>query len=81
MSESGRRHGSNGSRDEVPKDPKLADAAWSSISYILAGMAVYGGLGWLIDRWTGHSTLFLPIGVIVGVALSLVLVYVRHGRS
>ncbi|MGR7001287.1 AtpZ/AtpI family protein [Yinghuangia aomiensis] len=39
------------------------------------------GLGWLIDRWTGHSTLFLPIGVIVGVALSLVLVYVRHGRS
>ncbi|MDI2128162.1 AtpZ/AtpI family protein [Yinghuangia seranimata] len=81
MSESGRRNSPDGSRKEIPKDSSLADATWSSISYILGGMAVYGGLGWLVDRWTGHSTLFLPIGLIVGVALSLVLVYVRHGRS
>lgn len=81
MSESGRRNGSESSPDGGPKDRGLADAAWSSISYILGGMAVYGGLGWLLDRWTGHSTLFLPIGVIVGVALALVLVYFRHGRS
>lgn len=81
MSESGRSNGPEGSRDRGPKDGGLTDAAWSSISYILGGMAFYGGLGWLIDRWTGHSTLFLPIGVIVGVALALVLVYFRHGRS
>jgi len=44
-------------------------------------MLIYGGIGWLIDRWTGHSALFLPIGLVVGIALSLVLVFVRHGRS
>ncbi|MCF2531348.1 AtpZ/AtpI family protein [Yinghuangia soli] len=81
MSESGRRSGPESSREGDPKDRSLADATWSSISYILGGMAVYGGLGWLIDDWTGHSALFLPIGVIVGVALALVLVYFRHGRS
>lgn len=81
MSESGRRSGPKSSRNGEQQGNNLADATWSSISYILGGMAVYGGLGWLIDRWTGHSALFLPIGVIVGVALALVLVYVRHGRS
>lgn len=81
MSESERRSGPESSRNGESQGNPLADATWSSISYILGGMAVYGGLGWLIDRWTGHSALFLPIGVIVGVALALVLVYVRHGRS
>ncbi|MET7303114.1 MULTISPECIES: AtpZ/AtpI family protein [Embleya] len=56
-------------------------AAWSSVGYLLSGMLFYGGIGWLIDRWTGHSALFLPIGLVVGIALSLVLVFVRHGRS
>lgn len=81
MSKSGRRSGPESSRNGDSQGNNLADATWASISYILGGMAVYGGLGWLIDRWTGHSALFLPIGVIVGVALALVLVYVRHGRS
>ncbi|GCD95164.1 MULTISPECIES: AtpZ/AtpI family protein [Embleya] len=56
-------------------------AAWSSVGYLLSGMLIYGGIGWLIDRWTGHSALFLPIGLVVGIALALVLVFVRHGRS
>jgi len=59
----------------------LDGAAWSSVGYLLSGMLFYGGIGWLIDRWTGHSALFLPIGLIVGIALALVLVFVRHGRT
>ena len=73
MSESG--------RDPDRKDRGMADAAWSSFSYLIGGMAVYGALGWALDRWTGHSALFLPIGLLVGITLALVLVYVRHGRS
>ncbi len=57
----------------------FANAAWSIPSYILSGMAVYGGLGWLLDRWLGTSALF-PIGVLVGLALALYLVYHRYGR-
>ena len=28
-------------------------AVWSIPSYIISGMAVYGGVGWLLDRWLG----------------------------
>lgn len=57
----------------------FANAAWSIPSYMLSGMAVYGGLGWLLDRWLNTSALF-PIGIILGLAFALYLVYHRYGR-
>ncbi|WP_157249908.1 AtpZ/AtpI family protein [Nonomuraea typhae] len=57
----------------------FANAAWSIPSYLLAGMAIYGGAGWLLDRWLGLSALF-PIGVVVGVVLAGYLVYRKYGR-
>ncbi|MFB9627811.1 AtpZ/AtpI family protein [Nonomuraea helvata] len=57
----------------------FADAMWSVPSYLLAGMAFYGGLGWLLDRWLSLSALF-PIGVVLGVVLSGYLVYRKFGR-
>ncbi|MBB5079942.1 AtpZ/AtpI family protein [Nonomuraea endophytica] len=57
----------------------FANAAWSIPSYLLSGMAIYGGAGWLLDRWLGTSALF-PIGVVVGVALAVYLVYRKYGR-
>jgi hypothetical protein len=47
---------------------------------MIGGMAFYGGLGWLIDRWTRHS-LFMPIGMLVGIAVSITLIIYRYGRS
>jgi F0F1-type ATP synthase assembly protein I len=57
----------------------FADAAWSIPSYLMSGMMVYGGIGWLLDRWLGLSALF-PIGILLGLGLALYLVYVRYGR-
>lgn len=57
----------------------FTNAAWSIPSYLLSGMAVYGGAGWLLDRWLGTSAL-LPIGILVGLGLALYLVYHRYGR-
>ncbi|MFI6298700.1 AtpZ/AtpI family protein [Nonomuraea sp. NPDC050790] len=57
----------------------FANAAWSIPSYLLSGMAIYGGAGWLLDRWLGTSALF-PIGIVVGVALAVYLVYRKYGR-
>ena len=54
-----------------------AEVAWSVTSYLLAGMLVWGGVGWLLDRWRGTGPVFLPIGVLVGVAAALYLVHVR----
>jgi ATP synthase protein I len=41
--------------------------------YLLAGMVLYGGLGWLIDRWADTSNVFAPIGVVFGLAAGLFL--------
>jgi len=39
---------------------------------------VWGGIGWLLDRWWG-TTFLTPVGVIVGMALGVFAVVARHG--
>ena len=43
-------------------------------------MVLYGGIGWLVGRWTGEPVLF-PVGMIVGLALSVALIIFRVTRS
>ncbi len=54
---------------------------WAIISYLIAGMLVYGGLGWLISRWTGMSAVLLPAGLVTGLVIALAMVVLRYGRS
>jgi ATP synthase protein I len=63
------------------KDRETIGDAWSVMSYLIAGIAFWGGVGWLADRWTGRSPLFMTIGVIVGAAAAIYLVYKRYDRS
>jgi hypothetical protein len=58
-----------------PKD------GWTAVSYLLGGMIFYGGIGWLLGHWVFHSALFLPLGMVVGLALSVVLIISRFARS
>jgi len=55
-----------------------ADNAWRALAYLLSGPLLYGGLGWLLDRWLGTSFL-LPVGIIGGMVLSLYLIWFRYG--
>ena len=48
------------------------------LSYLIAGMIAYGGLGWLIGRAV-HIGMLFPIGALFGVALSLGWVVYRYG--
>jgi F0F1-type ATP synthase assembly protein I len=41
-------------------------------------MAVWGGVGWLLDRWL-DVLLFAPIGIILGVAVATYVVVVKYG--
>jgi F0F1-type ATP synthase assembly protein I len=50
------------------------------MSTLIAGFAVWGGVGWLLDQWWG-TRLMTPIGLIVGMALGVYAVVVRHGRA
>ena len=71
MSEDGQR----GPRDANPGD------AWTIIAYLLSGLLVWGGIGYLLDKWLGTDQVFLLIGLLVGMATSIYIVYVRYGRS
>jgi ATP synthase protein I len=68
-----------------PKDkkyssgPPKASAGWAVTSYLIGGMIFYGGVGWLIGRWTGIAALF-PVGMLVGLGLAIALVILRYAR-
>ncbi|MGY4720402.1 hypothetical protein [Naumannella cuiyingiana] len=50
------------------------------LSYLIAGPLCYGGLGWLGDRFF-QTGFLVPVGVLVGTALSIVLIIRRYARS
>lgn len=64
-----------------PPDPGSESAGWAIFSYMLSGMIFYGGLGWVLGRWVIHAAWPFPAGMVVGLALAIVLVVLRFGRS
>lgn len=52
----------------------------TGLSLMFSGMAVYGGIGWVLDKFVVHRTLFLPIGLVVGIGLGIYMLYVRLAR-
>ncbi|NUR61533.1 MAG: AtpZ/AtpI family protein [Catenulispora sp.] len=58
-----------------PGKPEKKVDPWSITGHLLSGMVLYGGLGWLIDKWAGTSNVFAPLGVIFGLAAGLYLTF------
>jgi hypothetical protein len=58
-----------------------ASTAWAITGTLLAGILVWGGVGYGLDRLLGFEALLLPIGMVVGIAASIYLVYVRYGKD
>jgi hypothetical protein len=56
------------------------EVGWTVVSYLLAGMAAYGGIGWLIGRAV-HVPLLFPIGMLVGLGISTGYIIHRFGRQ
>jgi F0F1-type ATP synthase assembly protein I len=67
-------------QDPVEPPPRPVDPM-ALISYLISGIVVYGGLGWLLDRWLGFTSLFFPIGLVLGVGAGGYLGYMRFLRS
>jgi len=60
--------------EEPPGDP------WAIVGYLVAGMAFWGFVGWLLDKWTHHSNVFFPIGLIFGLGAAIYLVIARFSK-
>ncbi|MBO0809923.1 MAG: hypothetical protein J2P32_16630 [Actinobacteria bacterium] len=64
------------SRGRPGPPPANPGTGWSVLSYLIAGMALYGAIGWLIGRWT-HITVLFPVGMIAGLGFGITLVILR----
>lgn len=50
------------------------------ISYIISGLLLYGGLGWLGD-WLLDTSFLFPVGLVLGVGLATYMIIKRFGQS
>jgi ATP synthase protein I len=53
---------------------------WTVFSYLISGMIAYGLIGWLVGRAV-HVPLLFPIGMMVGLGISVGWVIYRYGRA
>jgi ATP synthase protein I len=64
-----------GSADEQSRgDP------WHAFGYLVAGVFVYGLIGWALDRWLG-TTFLVVIGILFGAGLGIFMTWARFNRS
>ena len=53
------------------------DSGWAMTVELLTATAVWGGIGWLLDRWLGTDPWALVGGIVLGFALGMYLVFLR----
>jgi ATP synthase protein I len=53
------------------------DSGWIMVAELLTATFLWGGIGWLADRWLGTAPWLMSIGFVVGNATGFYLVYLR----
>lgn len=66
--------------EHTPGQGAQTSIATDVIAYLLAGPLLGGGAGFLLDRWL-NLTLFIVIGLLAGMALSMYVIWNRYGTS
>ena len=67
------------SQQKTPSAPKPRGPQgdpWHAFGYVVSGVAFYGFLGWLADRWLG-TTFLVAIGILIGATFGIYLTIVR----
>lgn len=52
---------------------------WHAFGYLVAGVFVYGLIGWALDRWLG-TTFLVVIGILFGAGLGIFMTWARFNR-
>jgi F0F1-type ATP synthase assembly protein I len=76
------------SQSREPETPTPAGGAGTAgmnqgmrvLSYLIAGIGLYGAAGWAGDHWLGTAFL-LPVGLVVGAGLAMYMVIKRFGAE
>ncbi|MEP6599048.1 MAG: AtpZ/AtpI family protein [Actinomycetota bacterium] len=71
------------SSDRAPNGPHEGNPGggdpWVAFGYLVAGVGFYGFLGWILGRWL-HASYLTPLGIVLGAAFGLYLVFKRYAR-
>lgn len=54
---------------------------WSVVTLMLGAVLAWGGIGFLIDWLAGTGKVFTAIGMVVGAAGGVYLIYMKYGRD
>jgi ATP synthase protein I len=54
---------------------------WAITGTLIAGMLAWGAVGYLADRLAGTGHVLTGIGIVVGAAGGIYLVYLRYGKG
>ena len=68
----------DGSKNAPPVRSGNGEDGMVVLSYVLSGILLYGGLGWVGAHFLGQIWM-LPVGLILGLALSVYLIVKRYG--
>jgi F0F1-type ATP synthase assembly protein I len=63
---------------EPVRQPSGADIGWGITGTMLSGIIVWGGVGWLLDRWL-ETRFFILVGTILGLTVAIYLIVVKYG--
>jgi ATP synthase protein I len=55
------------------------ETGYTVLSYLLAGMAAYGIIGWFAGR-AAHIPMLFPVGMLLGLGISIGYIIHRFGR-
>ncbi len=55
--------------------------AWNALSTLIAGIVIWGGVGYGIDRLVGTEPVLFVIGVLVGNFGGIYLIYLKYMRE
>ena len=62
-----------------PHDSPNGDP-WHAFGYVVSGVAFYGFVGWLLDRWLGTAFL-VAIGILVGAGFGIYMTFARFNKA
>lgn len=54
---------------------------WAITSTLVAGIAFVGGVGYLLDRLLDTGSGFTALGIVLGAASAIYIVYLRYGKE
>jgi ATP synthase protein I len=56
-----------------------ANAGWTAVGYLIAGIAFWGFIGWLVDRWLHTGGITTAIGCVLGAVGGIYLIVRKLG--